>query len=263
MKEFSEILKELRVNNNLTQEALGDIVHVSRSAIAKYENGLGIPSAEVIELLCKYFKVTKEELFPKEEVEHLIVEKNKKIKLFKLLLIIIVSLVTAFLGYTIYFYINEAVNNKRELEERIEYVKKYENIESYEVELIDMYFEDNDYSNLLYYQKEDAFFVESGTRIIIELSLNKYLAESVGILSVKFSNIDQKVIVDVIDRVIYEDNAILKCEFYEPVGDFSQMQTLKIESVSYWYSYPTLNENNYIENNHYEKISFIVAIHSS
>lgn len=259
MKEFSEILKELRVNNNLTQEALGDIVHVSRSAIAKYENGLGIPSAEVIELLCKYFKVTKEELFPKEEVEHLIVEKNKKIKLFKLLLIIIVSLVTAFLGYTIYFYINEAVNNKRELEERIEYVKKYENIESYEVELIDMYFEDNDYSNLLYYQKEDAFFVESGTRIIIELSLNKYLAESVGILSVKFSNIDQKVIVDVIDRVIYEDNAILKCEFYEPVGDFSQMQTLKIESVSYWYSYPTLNENNYIENNHYEKISFIDA----
>ena len=54
MKEFSEILKELRVNNNLTQEALGEIVHVSRSAIAKYENGLGIPSAEVIELLCKY-----------------------------------------------------------------------------------------------------------------------------------------------------------------------------------------------------------------
>ena len=39
MKEFSEILKELRVNNNLTQEALGEIVHVSRSAIAKYENG--------------------------------------------------------------------------------------------------------------------------------------------------------------------------------------------------------------------------------
>ena len=36
MKEFSDILRELRKKENLSQEALGNIIHVSRSAIAKY-----------------------------------------------------------------------------------------------------------------------------------------------------------------------------------------------------------------------------------
>ena len=68
MKEFSEILRELRIKENLSQEALGNIVHVSRSAIAKYENGLGLPSGEVIEALCKYFNVDKDYLFPKKRI---------------------------------------------------------------------------------------------------------------------------------------------------------------------------------------------------
>lgn len=33
MKEFSEILRELRNKENLSQEALGNAVHVSRSAM--------------------------------------------------------------------------------------------------------------------------------------------------------------------------------------------------------------------------------------
>ena len=77
MKEFSEILRELRIKESLSQEALVNIVHVSRSAIAKYENGLGLPSEEVIESLCKYFKIDKDYLFPTEDVEKLITEKNK------------------------------------------------------------------------------------------------------------------------------------------------------------------------------------------
>ena len=36
MKEFSHILKELRNKKGLSQEALGRIINVSRSAIAKY-----------------------------------------------------------------------------------------------------------------------------------------------------------------------------------------------------------------------------------
>ena len=55
MKEFSQVLKELRNNKGLSQEALGRIVNVSRSAIAKYENGLGLPSEDVIEALYNYF----------------------------------------------------------------------------------------------------------------------------------------------------------------------------------------------------------------
>ena len=69
MKEFGEILRELRIKENLSQEALGNIVHISRSAIAKYENGLGLPSEEVLEAICKYFSIDKDYLFPKNEIE--------------------------------------------------------------------------------------------------------------------------------------------------------------------------------------------------
>jgi transcriptional regulator with XRE-family HTH domain len=48
LKEFGQVLRELRKEKGITQETLGNIIHVSRSAIAKYENGLGLPSEEVI-----------------------------------------------------------------------------------------------------------------------------------------------------------------------------------------------------------------------
>ena len=86
MKEFGEILRELRIKENLSQEALGNIVHVSRSAIAKYENGLGLPSEEVIDALCKHFNVDKDYLFSKKEIEKVIVSKNIKLKKFKYLI---------------------------------------------------------------------------------------------------------------------------------------------------------------------------------
>ncbi len=79
MKEFNEVLKEKRKEKGITQEELGAIVHVSRSAIAKYENGLGLPSEEVIQLLLHYFEMTREELFPQKESTNQLVEKNKTI----------------------------------------------------------------------------------------------------------------------------------------------------------------------------------------
>lgn len=90
MKDFSVILKELRNKKNISQEELGIIVHVSRSSIAKYENGLGLPSEEVIASLCSYFNVDKDYLFPKDNIEKVIVEKNKKIKMQMIIIIIII-----------------------------------------------------------------------------------------------------------------------------------------------------------------------------
>lgn len=88
MKEFSQILKELRNEKGITQETLGNVIHVSRSAIAKYENGLGLPSEEVIEALCNYFEVSRDDLFPKDNVEKIITEKNIKINNQRRLIII-------------------------------------------------------------------------------------------------------------------------------------------------------------------------------
>ena len=50
-------LKKLRVEAGLSQEALADLIHVSRSAIAKYENGGGKPSEDTLKLIADYFNV--------------------------------------------------------------------------------------------------------------------------------------------------------------------------------------------------------------
>lgn len=55
--EFKDKLKKLRIEAGLSQEALADAVHISRSAIAKYENGGGKPSEETLKLIADYFKV--------------------------------------------------------------------------------------------------------------------------------------------------------------------------------------------------------------
>ena len=78
-KEFKDILKELRKEKGLSQEGLGEILNVSRSAIAKYENGLGLPSEDVIELMTKYFNVSKDYLFPLDGALEIITDKNIKI----------------------------------------------------------------------------------------------------------------------------------------------------------------------------------------
>ncbi len=41
---FKDKLKELRMNKNLSQYELAEKIFVSRSTIAKWENGNGIPS---------------------------------------------------------------------------------------------------------------------------------------------------------------------------------------------------------------------------
>ncbi|MCR4897818.1 MAG: helix-turn-helix domain-containing protein, partial [Acholeplasmatales bacterium] len=77
--EFKDKLKELRIKNNFTQTSLGEKIYVSRSAIAKWENGLGLPSSESIDALCNIFNVSKDELLCSEQEEENYVKKNKVI----------------------------------------------------------------------------------------------------------------------------------------------------------------------------------------
>jgi transcriptional regulator with XRE-family HTH domain len=51
-------IKDLRLNNNLTQQELANICYLSRSTIAQYESGFAHPSEDVKNILCKYFDVT-------------------------------------------------------------------------------------------------------------------------------------------------------------------------------------------------------------
>ena len=53
--EFKDNLKKLRTEKGLTQAQLAEAIFVSRSTVAKWENGLGLPSVESMALLEAFF----------------------------------------------------------------------------------------------------------------------------------------------------------------------------------------------------------------
>ena len=77
--EFSEKLKELRSEKGISQAKLAVDIHISRSAVAKWENGLGLPSDESLKMLAEYFGVGVGELLPDKSNEEILVKKNKTI----------------------------------------------------------------------------------------------------------------------------------------------------------------------------------------
>jgi len=83
--EFKDKLKKMRMERGVSQQALADAIYVSRSAVAKWENGLGIPREETFVALKDYFGVSDEE-FITEKPEEVIVEKNRSIRRFTVFL---------------------------------------------------------------------------------------------------------------------------------------------------------------------------------
>ena len=77
--ELKEKLKKLRSEKNISQQALADAIFVSRSAVAKWESGLGIPCDESMEALEKYFGVEKN-YFLTDKPDEVIVQKNIKMR---------------------------------------------------------------------------------------------------------------------------------------------------------------------------------------
>lgn len=77
--EFSTRLKQLRAEKGVSQAKLATDIHISRSAVAKWENGLGLPNNESLKLLCEYFGVSIDELLPDKPTAETIVSKNKTI----------------------------------------------------------------------------------------------------------------------------------------------------------------------------------------
>jgi transcriptional regulator with XRE-family HTH domain len=55
---FSERLKELRVEKNLTQEELGEKLNLTKANISKYETGRIEPNLETLNYLSEFFDVS-------------------------------------------------------------------------------------------------------------------------------------------------------------------------------------------------------------
>lgn len=69
MMNFNEKIKKIRINNKLTQEEFADILKVSRSAVAKWEQGRGMPSLDLLERISKVYELSIDELISEEEIK--------------------------------------------------------------------------------------------------------------------------------------------------------------------------------------------------
>lgn len=58
MIDFGNTLRALRNKNNLTQSALAGKLGLTKSVISAYENGLRMPSYDVLISMARYFKVS-------------------------------------------------------------------------------------------------------------------------------------------------------------------------------------------------------------
>lgn len=76
--QFHEKLKNLRHQKGISQAELATKIFVSRSAIAKWENGLGLPSVESLALLASYFEVDPNMLISDPVVKKSILLTKKK-----------------------------------------------------------------------------------------------------------------------------------------------------------------------------------------
>lgn len=58
MNKFAERLKELRLENKLTQDKLCELTGISQSAISAYEKNAIVPTIDVVIVFCNFFKVS-------------------------------------------------------------------------------------------------------------------------------------------------------------------------------------------------------------
>ena len=108
--ELGEKLKKLRKERGISQKQLADAIYVSRSAVAKWENGLGFPSKTSYDSLVQYFDVS-EQYFETEEPEAIIFKKNRKIRnysisIYAVLAVFLLSITVCFLYQPVPFYVS-------------------------------------------------------------------------------------------------------------------------------------------------------------
>ncbi len=55
---FSERIKELRKNNNVTQGELAEEIGITATGVSYWESGKAMPNSETLQRLAKYFNVS-------------------------------------------------------------------------------------------------------------------------------------------------------------------------------------------------------------
>ena len=76
--ELNEKLQELRKKRGLTQEELAKTLHVSRTAISKWESGRGIPSIESLRAISVFFSVSLDDLLSSDKLLSIVSDEQKQ-----------------------------------------------------------------------------------------------------------------------------------------------------------------------------------------
>lgn len=113
---IGEFIKELRIEKNLTQYELAELIHISREAVSRWECGKSCPDPLILLSLSETFKVSINEIlagerkteYNKDKIENvtlnILKEKNKLKKSLKITIAIIIILILMF--PTLYFINN-------------------------------------------------------------------------------------------------------------------------------------------------------------
>lgn len=57
MRDFKDVLKELRISRGITQDSLSATLHITKQALSHYERGTRYPKKETLEAIADYFNV--------------------------------------------------------------------------------------------------------------------------------------------------------------------------------------------------------------
>ena len=101
--ELKEKLKQARSERKISQQALADAIFVSRSAVAKWESGLGVPCNESMDALEKYFGV-ESGYFMTDKPDEVIVKKNIRMRKTAMVCTALASVLIAVLITCVFVY---------------------------------------------------------------------------------------------------------------------------------------------------------------
>jgi transcriptional regulator with XRE-family HTH domain len=118
---FSFKIKEERQKQNMSQQELGEILHISRQSVSKWERGESYPSIELLIKLSELFDLTLDELVKGDHsLKEKIIKDGKQLAyprwktFFEILTVISVFLIVANISLVIlgFFHVNvNALNN--------------------------------------------------------------------------------------------------------------------------------------------------------
>ena len=67
MSTIGDKIRELRISKNLTQQELGDLLHIRKQTVYKWEKGINIPDSETLSKLATILECTTDFLVGKSD----------------------------------------------------------------------------------------------------------------------------------------------------------------------------------------------------